>query len=510
MTLLPNFSDIKSFLLIVVLICTGVAQSHAQRLRFPDAFQDQFGNLGQTGNVGLPQNGVLTTTPQSVPQLPNLTLPTFPTPNFNPGVLPQGQPPGNLIPDLQGFPQGVFPGNQSGNFGAIPTLDLPRSSQAFSNQIFPQRDPSNYQLQPFPIFPNPANLPATQVRPPVTPPQYSPPQNILPQFPQRSNATLPNTGFGQQPFNYGTNPSAFQNRWPYQGLGSNFLPAIDWTWPRQQWQRFQNEFLPRVLERPRFRQTYLHGSNRGAGQGNELDINDIEFATTLTIPNFLQSRQPLRISPGLVASFWDGPDTPSTGFDLPSKAFGAYLAMDHVTDLAKTAGVETNFTVGVYSDYDNFSSDAIRLQGRLLGWQRINEYTVGKLGVEYLDRVKVKMLPAVGLFMSPNPDMKFDLYFPRTKLSHRIPNVGNYEMWSYVGAEYGGGSWAIERTDGSDDQVDINDVRAFVGVEWIGPRRVTGFFDFGYAFERELVYASNQSNNLELQDTLMIRSGVAF
>lgn len=479
-----------------MLICASVAQSHAQRLRFPDAFQDQFGNLGQTGSVGLPQSGALTSSPQNLPQLPNLSLPSFPAPNFNPGGLPQ---------NLQVIPQGVFPSTQPQNFGAIPTLDLPRSDQAFSNQVFPQRDPSNYQLQPFPIFPNPANLTATQIRPPVRAPQ-----NILPQFPQRPNNTLPNTGFGQQQFNFGTNPSAFQNRWPYQGLGSNFLPAIDWTWPRQQWQRFQNDFLPRVLERPRFRQTYLHGSNRGANPGNELDINDIEFATTLTVPNFLQSRQPLRISPGFIASFWDGPDAPSTGFDLPSKAFGAYLAADHVTDLAKTAGLETNFTVGVYSDYDNFSSDAIRLQGRLLGWQRINEYTVGKLGVEYLDRVKVKLLPAVGLFMSPNPDMKLDLYFPRTKLSHRIPNVGNYEMWSYVGAEYGGGSWAIERTDGSDDQVDINDVRAFIGVEWIGPRRVTGFFDFGYAFERELVYASNQSNNLDLQDTLMIRSGLAF
>ena len=485
-----------------MLICTSVGQSHAQRLRFPDAFQDQFGNLGQTGSVAFPQSGALPAPPQNLPQLPNLSLPSFPAPNFNPGALPQG----------------IFPGAQPQSFGPIPTLDLPRSSQAFSSQIFPQRDPSNYQLQPFPIFPNPANLQTPQVRAPlfnfnppaVTPPAVAPPQNILPQFQQGFNNTLPNTGFGQQQFNFGTNPSAFQNRWPYQGLGSNFLPAIDWTWPRQQWQRFQNEFLPRVLERPRFRQTYLHGSNRGATPGNELDINDIEVATTLTIPNFLQSRQPLRISPGFIASFWDGPDTPSTGFDLPESAFGAYLAADHVTDLARRSGLETNLTVGVYSDYDNFSSDAIRVQGRLLGWQRINDYTVGKLGVEYLDRVRVKLLPAVGLFLSPNPDIKFDLYFPRTKLAHRIPNVGNFEMWAYVGGEYGGGSWAIERIDGSDDQVDINDVRAFVGVEWIGPRRVTGFFDFGYAFERELVYASDPSNSLDLQDTLMIRSGLAF
>ena len=483
LTTSPKFPDIKPALLALLLVCICVAQSQAQRLRFPDAFQNQFGGLGETGSTGVPQASVAAPATQNVPQLPQLTVPSFPAPNFNPGTLPQG------------LPQ---------NFGPIPTLDLPRSSQAFSNQILPQRDPSNYQLQPFPIFPNPANLPTPQVQPPV-----GPPQNVLPQF-QPGFSRPPNTGLNQQQFNFGANPNAFQNRWPYQGLGSNFSPAIDWTWPRQQWQRFQNDFLPRVLERPRFRQTYLHGSNRGAVPGNELDINDIEVATTLTVPNFLQSGQPLRISPGLIASFWDGPDTPSTGFDLPESAFGGYLAADHVTDLSRTSGLETNLTVGVYSDFDNFSSDAIRVQGRLLGWQRINEYTVGKLGLEYLDRVDVKLLPAVGVFLSPNPDIKFDLYFPRTKLAHRIPNIGNYEMWSYVGAEYGGGSWAIERIDGSNDQVDINDVRAFIGVEWIGPRRVTGFFDFGYAFERELVYASDQNNALDLQDTLMIRSGLAF
>jgi len=421
-----------------------------------------------------------------------------PTPNFNPGALPQA----NL--------QGVFQGAPVPNLGTLPTLDLPRATQAFSNQVFPTRDPSNYQLQPFPIFPNPANLPTAQLPAPAQNLLTGPPpvlgfQNpVSPGF----NTNLPDPRIGQPQFNFGAN--SFQNRWPYQGTGNNWFPNVDWTWPREQWQRFQNDFLPRVLERPRFRQTYLHGSNRGASPGNELDINDIEVATTLTIPNFLQSRQPLRISPGFVASFWDGPDTPSTGFDLPNNAFGAYLSADHVTDLSRTSGFETNLTVGVYSDYDNFSSDAIRVQGRLLGWQRLNEYTVGKLGVEYLDRVRVKLLPAVGLFLSPNPDIKFDLYFPRTKLAHRIPNVGNFEMWAYAAGEYGGGSWAIERIDGSDDQVDINDVRATIGVEWIGPRRVTGFFEFGYAFERELVFASDRINNLDLQDTLLIRSGLAF
>ena len=458
----------------------------AQRLRFVDPFQNQSGNLGGGANVGLPPNGSVFTTPQNTPQLPRLGTPIFPnpaSPNFNPQAISQ-----------TGFPT---------QLGAVPTLDLQNSTP-----VFPATDPSRFQSQPFPLFPNAGNNSRVIVQPPAVVPQ-SLPQNL----PQVNggfgvtnpgfNTNLPNPGFGQPQF------GAANNRWPYQGTGANWLPSIDWTWPRQQWDRFQNQFLPRVLERPRIRHTYLNGSNDD-NRGNELDIHDTEFATTLTIPNFLQSQQPLRISPGFVASFWNGPNTALTGADLPNTAFGAYVAADHVTDLSKTAGLETNLTVGVYSDYDNFSSDALRVTGRLVGWQRINEYTVGKFGVEYFDRVRVKLLPVAGVFLSPNPDIKFDLAFPRSKLALRVPNVANREVWTYVGGEYGGGSWAIERIDGSDDQVDINDVRAFIGVEWIGPRRVTGFFDFGYAFERELVYRENPNDNLELRDTFMIRSGLAF
>ena len=181
-----------------------------------------------------------------------------------------------------------------------------------------------------------------------------------------------------------------------------------------------------------------------------------------------------------------------------------------MTDPRRDAGLEGNFTVGYYSDFENTSSDALRLTGKFLGWRRLNPYTIAKLGVEYFDRVDVKLLPAAGLYLTPNADMKLDLYFPKTKLSHRVPNVGNREVWAYVGGEYGGGSWAIERADGSNDQADINDVRAYIGAEWIGPRRVTGFVEFGYAFEREIVYRSNALDTLDLQDTLLFRSGIAF
>ena len=259
------------------------------------------------------------------------------------------------------------------------------------------------------------------------------------------------------------------------------------------------------------RQTYIFGNSGDFGIGNELNINTVEVATTATIPRFLNSNQPLRISPGFAGHWWSGPDSTFTGgADLPARAFSGYLSFDHTTDPSRDFGLDNNLTVGVYSDFDNFSSDSLRLTGRVVGWRRINEYLVGRIGVEYFDRIRVKLLPVFGIYANPNPDFKIDLAFPRSKISHRVPNFNNFEGWAYVQAEYGGGSWAIERADGSNDQVDINDVRASLGFEWIGPRRVTGFFDIGYVFERELVFRSDPVNDVPIQDAVMIRSGIAF
>ena len=319
--------------------------------------------------------------------------------------------------------------------------------------------------------------------------------NTFPTFPYSNQPGV--VGSGVQP---GFNQPAFGQPQSFQGTRSNWLPAIDWN-------QFQQEFLPRLFERPRVRHTYLYGDN----EGRQLGIHDLELATTVTFANFLQTNQPLRLTPGFIFHFWNGPSTiDNPGFDLPPRAYSVFLTLDHLTNPANEFGLETNFTVGYYSDFKNSSSNGLRFTGRGLFWTRLNSYTVGKIGVEYFDRIDLKLLPAFGVYMQPNPDVKLDLMFPQTRLSHRLPNFNDTEGWAYIGAEIGGGSWVIERMGGLNDQVDINDIRAFIGLEWMGPRRVTGFIEGGYVFNRALLYRSDPANKLDLSDTFMIRSGFAF
>ncbi len=271
------------------------------------------------------------------------------------------------------------------------------------------------------------------------------------------------------------------------------------------WSGYGKEPMPRLIDHPRARHTWISGKS-----GHELSLNETEIASTVLIPNFLWSNQPFLFSPGFAVSWWSGPDTGVTGFDMPSKTYMIYANFDTMTDSRRNVGLESSVSVGYYSDFVNWSSDGIRITGTGLLWIRINPYTSFKIGAEYFDRINVKLLPAFGFFMEPSSDLKIDLYFPRPRFSHRMPKLGNFDVWGYVAADLGGGSWVIERMSGLDDQVDVNEVRAYFGWEWLGPRGVTGFAETGYVFEREMLYRSNPGVKLGLQDAIMVRLGFAF
>ena len=362
--------------------------------------------------------------------------------------------------------------------------------------VAPVFDPFRSNSQALPFNPTPQSITPADTAPNI----FFPPQNV--QVLPPGQADLFNQGFGQQ--NIG--PQGFGQPGQF-GTGQPLFPRTGQT--GQFFRRFTDDFLPRLLERPRIRHTYLPGSN-----GNELQIHDTEFATTLTFPRFLFSQQPVRVTPGFISHFWDGPETAGpfgTGFDLPETAFSAFLTLEHISDPNRRAGVESNFTVGIYSDYEHLDSDSLRVTGVGLGWFRLNQTNIFKFGAEYFDRVDVKILPAFGLFIRPTQDIQIDLYFPRPRIAQRLPNFRSLETWLYVAGEYGGGSWTVERAGGLDDRIDINDFRALLGIEWFGPRGVTGFVETGYVFDRELVsFSAIPARRLELEDTVMLRLGLEF
>ncbi len=259
----------------------------------------------------------------------------------------------------------------------------------------------------------------------------------------------------------------------------------------------------RLTQNVRMMATWLEGSG-----GNELDINDFDFAAMFAYPNFGFTGQPLFITPGFVLHLWDGPSGGAA--DLPSRAYSAFIETAWKSDPNRQFGGEVSASFGIYSDFNSLTQDSFRIQGLGLLTFRLTPTLTVKGGVNYLDRAEIKMLPAGGVLWEPNPHTRFDIFFPRPKLAQYLTTLGNSDVWWYVGGEYGGGNWTVERTAGPTERVDINDIRVMLGLEWTNSSGIKGMTEIGYVWDREIVYVESPGDSISLSSTWMVRGGLSY
>lgn len=261
----------------------------------------------------------------------------------------------------------------------------------------------------------------------------------------------------------------------------------------------------RIFQHPRFSDTWLYG---GSGDPRDVSVHDFEFAVTGALPNFFATTQPLYITPTFMLHLWDGPSHMPA--DLPANAYSAFVDFFWASDPNRPLGVELGVAVGAFTDFNTFDTHSIRVIGEGFGVVRLTPTLTAKLGVWYLNRNDLKLLPAGGLVWQPNAQTKFDILFPNPKYSQYWTTLGTTELWWYAAGEYGGGAWTIQRTDGTSDRVDLNDIRVKFGVDWINQRSWRGYFEIGYAFNRDVVYVVNPGDSFRAADALLIGAGFSF
>lgn len=238
-----------------------------------------------------------------------------------------------------------------------------------------------------------------------------------------------------------------------------------------------------------------------AGNGDTLGMLDIDGSITL-----MSLRIPgLMITPNLGTHFLSGPDQT----DLPSQLY------DHTLDIGwmKKINDRWSLMLGVapsfYTDYQNTSSEMVRVMGRAIVMWQYSDTLQLAFGAVYLDREDIPALPAVGLIYTPTEVAKLELMFPKPRILRRVYAQGDVERWVYLGGELGGGSWAIERSNGENDVFTYSALRLLVGIE---TKRKKGFaprLEAGYVFNRKVEYESG-NGDYDPGATAMIRFGASF
>jgi hypothetical protein len=252
--------------------------------------------------------------------------------------------------------------------------------------------------------------------------------------------------------------------------------------------------------------TWLAGSGE-----DELGVSTLELSALFGFP-FPVRESPLLVAPRFGIHYFDGPISsgPSSA-DLPPQVYDASLQFRHLRDFAGPWAMDVAVQPGVYSDFEDAGSDALRITGHGLAIYEWSPATKFVLGVAYLDREDVTVLPAGGIIWIPHDAVRFELVAPRPRIAWRVDSYARpHKMWwAYVAGEFGGGEWEIERAAGDRDIATLRDYRAIFGLE----RQVIGGLstrmEVGYVFGRDLEYRSGRGD-FEPDDTVLLRVGARY
>jgi hypothetical protein len=274
----------------------------------------------------------------------------------------------------------------------------------------------------------------------------------------------------------------------------------------QDWQQ-QIQAPLKFLQETRLRSAWLAPIG---GNSSKLGVTDTEVSATFAIP-IMYNQAPILVTPGFGFHFWNGPVSQAPSFaDMPPVTYDAYIDTGWQPQVTPWLSANLGVRTGLYTDFHAVNSHSIRIMGRALGVITVTPTLQFALGVVYLDRNLVKILPAGGIIWTPNPDCRAELLFPNPKISRHWRQFGTTDVWLYVSGEYGGGAWTIRRANGSSDDVDYNDIRVMLGAETFSQRGIHGNFEIGYAFDRQLVYRSGDPSRFDPAQTVMLRAGLAY
>lgn len=186
--------------------------------------------------------------------------------------------------------------------------------------------------------------------------------------------------------------------------------------------------------------------------------------------------------------------------DLPPRLYDFTLAVPFRQPITDRWSCDLTVRAGWYSDFEGSVRDAVRFPSHAVFYHQTSQTWQWLLGIDYLDRDDVPVLPVAGAVWTPREDLRIEAIFPRPRVAFRCTN----DDWTYLALEMGGGTWGIERSSGAADIVTYRDFRVSLGTHTGDADRVR-LIEIGWSFGRHLEYRSG-TPDYDPPDTLLLRS----
>lgn len=233
------------------------------------------------------------------------------------------------------------------------------------------------------------------------------------------------------------------------------------------------------------------------GDGDQFGWFSLESGTSI----------PRKQSSGLDANFnlhlLSGPEQVA----LPPRLYDFELGYQTRARLASWFSYDLGLTTGIYSDFEDSARDGVRFPCHAVAMFHRSEELDFVVGVDYLDRDDIKLLPVIGFSWHSlsYPNMRFDLVFPRPRVDVLLQN----DTRLYWTARLGGGTWDIEMPDQSNDVFTYRDYQVLMGIEQIHSDKGTRGWEFGFVFSRHIEFRS-RPDEVNLDEAFVIRHVTRF
>jgi len=305
----------------------------------------------------------------------------------------------------------------------------------------------------------------------------------------------------QQPMSTGFH-EAFVIRGQASGAATTAPPVIGTTTTTTSTEPVFSEPVQKVMRFwSRITAAYTYTPKGGGSDGlgnNNLDIRAqfscpckllSQISKTSTSGN--QNSGYFFITPGFTFDTWSM-NPVLGGREMPSTTFDASLAASIQPQFGEF-GVEATIQAGVASAFSKVGSKSFYLRGKGMGTLNVTEdgKFIATGGVIYYCRNRYKLMPSGGVIWKPNENNVWRLVFPDPQLTHFISKCNETDWWAYIRGDIGGGRWYIPDPEGA-FLTDYNDYNVGIGAMFDSPCGLTGCFEVGGRFNREL-YAYKQS-----------------
>jgi hypothetical protein len=236
--------------------------------------------------------------------------------------------------------------------------------------------------------------------------------------------------------------------------------------------------LPKIRQSEQFRYTNYRSKENTLGiipeKGDRFGMTSLESTAYST------SGYGSGMNLGYAFHFLSGPQQ----IDLPSRLYEFAMGYQSRGRISEYFSYDGNVSVTVNSDFEGSAREGVFFPGHFAGILHVTPETDWVVGIDYLHRDDIKLLPIVGFSFHSDlmPNVRWDLVFPRPKVQFALPGGHMF----HIAGRLGGGTWDFELPSGAEDVVTYRDYRLLLGFSKGEGKRGIQSIEVGYLFGRKL------------------------